>query len=79
MKFEICYNDTKNKDVTFLKQLGATPATIDEYSFYEIEIKDFEDFAAFEKKIESIFDYKYYMIISFDPPCIYLQKELLSL
>ncbi|MFA5753569.1 MAG: hypothetical protein WC910_10925 [Bacteroidales bacterium] len=56
MKFEICYNDTKNKDVTFLKQLGATPATIDEYSFYEYAfiISEFDNWLRNEQKYQGV-------------------------
>ena len=73
MEFEIGFNRSNNEDG--LIALGATIKEVgDDYGFF-IEIKDFAELEAFEKKVEKLFDFKYSLIIGFDHPTIYLDEE----
>jgi len=83
MKFEIDFNRETHDDV--LKELGAKQVPDVEYHALEIEIKDFEELAQLEDKVNEImnaknpnrkFDEYYSIIIGFDPPTIYLDKEV---
>jgi len=83
MKFEIDFNRETHDDV--LQELGAKQVPDVEYHALEIEIKDFEELEQLENKVNKIMhnrtsdkkfrDY-YSIIIGFDPPTIYLDKEV---
>lgn len=73
MKFEIDFN-RENDDET-LKDLGAKLVHYDEHSQYEIEINSFEELETLLQKVDSIKKDIYSAIISFDPPCIYLDNK----
>lgn len=73
MEFQIDFNRGDNDKM--LEQLGATIKQVGEdYGFF-IEIKDFAELEAFEKKVEKLFGFKYSLIIGFDHPTIFLDEE----
>lgn len=73
MEFEIGFNRGDNEDG--LIALGAAIKQVGkDYGFF-IEIKDFAELEAFEKKVEKLFGFKYSLIIGFDHPTIFLDEE----
>ena len=77
MNFEIGFNrKDKNDTKSFYEFIGATlNDTNEEYSFYEIELKSFEELEQLMEKINLKYKgntFSYAAVISFDRPCIYL-------
>ena len=77
MNFEIGFNrEDKNDTKSFYEFIGATlNDTNDEYNFYEIELKSFEELEQLMEKINLKYKgntFSYAAVISFDRPCIYL-------
>ena len=71
MEFQIDFNRGDNDKM--LEQLGAVHKSQDHESLgYFIEIEDFAQLAEFEKKVNKLLDYKYSLIIGFNPATIYL-------
>ena len=71
MEFQIDFNRGDNDKM--LEKLGAVEKSQDgEWFGYFIEIEDFAQLAEFEKKVNKLLDYKYSLIIGFDPATIYL-------
>ena len=71
MEFYINFNRGDNDKL--LKELGAVEKSqYGEWFGYFIEIEDFAQLAEFEKKVNKLLDYKYSLIIGFDPATIYL-------
>lgn len=73
MEFYINFNRGDNDKL--LEELGAVEKSQDRESLgYFIEIEDFAQLAEFEKKVNQLLDYKYSLIIGFDPATIYLDN-----
>ena len=77
MNFEIGFNrKDKNDTKSFYEFIGATlNDTNEEYNFYEIELKSFEELEQLMEKINLKYKgntFSYAAVISFDRPCIYL-------
>ena len=71
MEFYINFNRGDNDKM--LEELGAVEKSQDgEWFGYFIEIEDFAQLAEFEKKVNQLLDYKYSLIIGFNPATIYL-------
>ena len=71
MEFYINFNRCDNDKM--LEELGAVEKyKNDEWLGYFIEIEDFAQLAEFEKKVNKLLDYKYSLIIGFNPATIYL-------
>ena len=71
MEFYINFNRGDNDKL--LEELGAVHKSQDYESLgYFIEIEDFAKLAEFEKKVNKLLDYKYSLIIGFNPATIYL-------
>ena len=71
MEFYINFNRGDNDKM--LEQLGAVEKSQDgEWFGYFIEIEDFAQLEEFEKKVNKLLDYKYSLIIGFNPTTIYL-------
>ena len=71
MEFQINFNRGDNDKM--LEQLGAVEKyKNDEWFGYFIEIEDFAQLEEFEKKVNKLLDYKYSLIIGFNPATIYL-------
>jgi hypothetical protein len=75
MIFEIDFN--RDTDYKTLEEIGAKPITMEEYDYYTIEVNTFEELEQLLAHVETIRDEKYYSaVISFDPPTIYLDKDV---
>ena len=73
MEFQIDFNRGDNDKA--LEQLGAVEKSQDgEWFGYFIDIEDFAQLAEFEKKVNKLLDYKYSLIIGFNPATIYLDN-----
>lgn len=77
MIFEIGFNrEDKNDTKSFYEFIEATlNNNNEEYSFYEIELKSFEELEQLMEKINLKYKgdiFSYSAVISFDNPCIYL-------
>ena len=71
MEFQIDFNRGYNNKA--LEELGAVEKSQDgEWFGYFIEIEDFAQLEEFENKVNEMFDYKYSLIIGFNPTVIYL-------
>ena len=71
MEFYINFNRGDNDKM--LEELGAVEKSQDHESLgYFIEIEDFAQLEEFEKKVNQLLDYKYSLIIGFNPATIYL-------
>ena len=71
MDFQIDFNTEDNDKA--LEELGAVEKSQDgEWFGYFIEIEDFAQLEEFENKVNEMFDYKYSLIIGFNPATIYL-------
>ena len=71
MEFYINFNRGDNDKM--LEELGAVHKSQDsEWDGYFIEIEDFAQLEEFEKKVNKLLDYKYSLIIGFNPATIYL-------
>jgi hypothetical protein len=56
--------------------LGAEMIESEDYFFYNINLKRFEDLEKLLQKVNSFKKENYAAIISFDPPTIYLDKDV---
>lgn len=78
MKFEINFNRV-NDDKT-LEELGAIlvpiPYAVEypQFDIYEIELNTFEELEELLSKVKSIKKDYYSAVLSFDPPCIFLDE-----
>ena len=71
MEFYISFN--RCDDDKMLEELGAVEKSQDgEWFGYFIEIEDFAQLEKKEKKVNKLLDYKYSLIIGFNPATIYL-------
>ena len=71
MEFQIDFNRGDNDKM--LEQLGAVEKSQDgEWFGYFIDIEDFAQLEEFEKKVHELHDYKYSLIVGFNPATIYL-------
>ena len=71
MEFQIDFNRGGNDKL--LEKLGAVRKSQNGESLgYFIEIEDFAQLEEFEKKVNKLLDYKYSLIIGFNPATIYL-------
>ena len=71
MEFYINFNRGDNDKL--LEELGAVEKSQYHESLgYFIEIEDFAQLEEFEKKVNQLLDYKYSLIIGFNPATIYL-------
>ena len=72
MEFQIDFNRGDNDKM--LEKLGAVHKKSQDYESlgYFIEIEDFAQLEEFEKKVNKLLDYKYSLIIGFNPATIYL-------
>lgn len=77
MKFEIDFN-RENNDKLLVEGLGAYWETKNDNwgDFVCIEIKDFEQLKELLEKVESLTGSYYDAVISFDPPTIFLDKDV---
>ena len=84
MKFEIAFNSPGNPNniKAFYEHIGAQlEYTNNEYPAYYIEVESLEKLEELNNKInlhltEGKNNWEYSMIITFDPPVIYLDKEV---
>lgn len=80
MIFEISFNrKDKNDNKEFFDFIGAKINNNDEYSYYQIELNSFEELEELMKTInKKLYDniFEYSSIISFDPPVIFLDKNV---
>lgn len=80
MTFQIGFNhNDKNDTRDFYEFIGATFVNQDEFSYYEIEIKSFEELESLMKKINMKYfnnKFQYSSVVSFDPPTIYLDDNV---
>jgi hypothetical protein len=78
MKFEIDLN--REQDDDFLLSLGAKEEVFTiksgSYSGYYIEVNTFEELEDLIKETDKVRNGIYSAIISFDPPTIYLDKDV---
>jgi hypothetical protein len=74
MVFAIDFN--RHSDDKMLEELGAKLINEEDYSYYEIELKDFLEMKELEKKIYNITKVYYSLIVGFDPATIYLDKYI---
>jgi hypothetical protein len=74
MRFQIDFN--RHSDDKMLEELGAKFINEEEYSYYEIELKNFSEMKELEKKIYNIIKVYYSLIVGFDPNTIYLDKDV---
>ena len=71
MEFYISFN--RCDDDKMLEELGAVEKSQDgEWFGYFIEIEDFAQLEEKKKKVNKLLDYKYSLIIGFNPATIYL-------
>jgi len=81
MIFEIAFNHKDDNDTkSFYESIGATlNDKNEEYNFYEIELKPFEELEKLMKKINLKYKgnkFEYSVVLSFDNPCIYLDNKV---
>jgi hypothetical protein len=80
MIFEISFNrKDKNNNKEFFDFIGAKINSIDEYSYYQIELNSFEELEELMKTINERTAnnmFEYFPVISFDPPAIHLDKNV---
>lgn len=74
MKFQIDFNREGIGTDSQLLEIGAVVVEEPEFSYHEIEIKDFDELEKLENKVMEIIDYGVSLIVGFDPPTIYLDK-----
>lgn len=79
MKFEIDFNTENNDEL--LKELGAVSMLTGAekyppFEYFEIEINTFEELEVLLNKVDKINGGFYTAMITFDPPIIYLDKNV---
>lgn len=79
MKFEIGFNRRDNNDTKeFYKFIEATLISKEECEYYQIELNTFEELEQLLEKINGKIAprFLYSAVVSFDPPTIYIDKEV---
>lgn len=75
MKFSIDFNRENHRDKDLLL-LGAKLEYYEEYTQYELEISNLEELEELDKKVKELIGVDYALVLDFDPPSIYLDKEV---
>ena len=80
MKFEIGFNRRDNNDTKeFYKFIEATLISKEECEYYQIELNTFEELEKLLNKINMKYynnTYTYSVVMSFDNPVIFLDKDI---
>jgi hypothetical protein len=77
MKFEVDFNNNKDRDDKLLEKCGCKFEKQGEYPHYFIDLPNFEDLEIFINKINEGIDYskQFSAIVTFDSPVIFLDNK----